>query len=86
MNDTRGHPPVPIELVKLRSATTTYLAIIHDIESWTQQAADVNRRIRPDYAGQLDGLRDELMTAQLPHDMGTPAAIARVVGELLGKA
>ena len=87
MNDTtRARPPVPTELLALRTATTTYLSMLADAESWAHQAADVNRIASRDYASQLDWLRDELRAARLAHESGTPAAIARVVAELLGEA
>ena len=76
---------VPIELLKLRSATTAYLDILADIEEWAQVAADVNRIIRPDFAAQLDRLRDQLTTAMLPDETGTPAGIGRVLAEMLGE-
>lgn len=76
----------PIELLKLRSANTAYLAILEEIEEWAQVAADVNRPTRPDFAAQLDRLRDQLTTAMLPDETGTPAGIDRVVGEMLGEA
>ena len=80
-----GHaaPPVPIELLQLRSATTVYLAMLRDVDQWAQQAADVNRRVRRQYAAELDGLRDELRFALMPREMGSVASIARVVAELL---
>ncbi len=76
---------VPIELLKLRSAVNAFQNMLRDVDSWAKQAADVNRVVNPDYAAQLDQLRDELRSALLAHEMGTPAAVARVVGELLGE-
>lgn len=78
-------PSVPLELLKLRSATTVYLAMLRDVDQWAEQAADVNRHVLPEYASLLDRLRDELRAAQSDHEMGTPAAMARVLGELLGE-
>lgn len=86
MNDTSARPPAPIELLTLRSATNTYLSVLADAESWAHQAADVNRVVQPDYAASLDWLRDELRTARNAHESGTPAAVARVVAELLAEA
>jgi hypothetical protein len=77
METTRA--PVPLELLKLRSATAAYVAIVRDLVPWAEQVADINRIIRPEYGNLLD----ELRAALLPHEMGTPAAIDRVVGELL---
>jgi hypothetical protein len=84
MNDTRT--PVPIELLKGRSATTAYLAVLRDLDTWAEQAADVNRVIVPQYADLLDRLRDEIRAALNDHEMGTPATISGVVAELLGEA
>ena len=81
----RYRPTRPTELLRLRSATTACLEVVRDLESWAHQTADVNRIVNPEFASQLDWLRDELRTAQLAHESGTPAAIARVVGELLGE-
>ncbi len=86
MDDTTTTPPRPAELLSLRSATTTYLDMLRDVAEWAEQAADVNRRIRPDYAARLEGLSDEIRTALLPREMGTPAAVGRIVAELLGEA
>lgn len=76
---------VPVELLRLRSATTVYLDILADVEEWAQAAADVNRIIRPGFAVQLDRLRDQLTTAMLPDETGTPAGIGRVLAEMLGE-
>ena len=76
----------PTELLTLRSATSTYLAMLKDAESWAHEASAVAKRHQPDLAGQLDWLHDELRAARQAHESGTPAAIARVVAELLGEA
>jgi len=83
MHDTPS--PVPIELLKLRSATTAYRNILRDMDAWAEQAADVNRLAVPEYARLLDRLRDELLAATNDHENGTPAALGRLVAELLGE-
>jgi hypothetical protein len=81
-DDTRP----PTELLTLRSATSTYLAMLGDVEQWAQQAADVNRLIRPDYAEQLDNLRVECQAAQEAMRTGSPAAVLFHLAPLLGEA
>ncbi len=85
MERTRPTTAVPIELLKMRSATTAYLAMLRDLELWAHQAADMNRLVQPHYAAQLDGLCDQVRTAMMAAEMGTPAAVGRVVAELLGE-
>src|SRR5262245_7281589 len=82
---SRMKPQVSVELLKLRSANTVYLAMLADADEWAEQAAAVNRRSEPEYAGQLDHLRDQIRDAQRPDESGTPAAIRRVLAELLGE-
>lgn len=87
MDSTRTtSTPPPRELITLRSATQTYLSMIRDCDQWAEQVADVNRIIRPDYAGHLDSLRDEFHEAMKDKEMGTPARIGLVVAEMLGEA
>lgn len=78
------HDP-PVELLKLRTALDAVLAYAREADQWAEQAADVNRIARPDYADLLDRLRDEIETAQNRSEMGTPATLAHLVGELLGE-
>ena len=80
-----GGPPVPIELLRLRSAVNVFRAMLRDVDIWAEQAADVNRLVQPDFAAQLDGLRDELRAAERAQEMGTPAALGRVLAEMLGE-
>lgn len=75
-----------MELLKLRSATTAYLAILSDLDTWAEQVADVNRVVVPEYAGLLDRLRDEIKVALQTREQGTPATMAAVAAELLGLA
>lgn len=84
METTR--PPVPLELLKLRSATTTYLAMLRDVDQWAEQAIDVNRIVNPKYAHRLDELRAQIRDAQINGCIGSPAAIGLVVAELLEDA
>lgn len=83
MNDTRRVPSVPVELLKLRSATNAFLQILSDVEVWAEQAADVAALRDPGYRSLLD----EILAAQrlFPRLNGTPAAIARICAELLGE-
>jgi hypothetical protein len=82
---SRSIPP-RVELVRLRTTITYALEVICDVEIYAEQAADVVRRIDPDYATGLDRLRDELKDAQLNGCIGSPAAILLRLGELLGGA
>lgn len=89
MDDTRPVPGFTLrELRILKDATAAYLAVLQDFDQWAEQAADVNRRVRPDFAAELDGLRDQVRAAMLTDlpPMGTPAVIARALSELLGVA
>lgn len=76
----------PLELIRLGMATATYLAMLAEADQWAEQAADVNRIANPDFAAGLDRLRDELRTARLAGEMGTPTSIGAVVAELLGES
>jgi hypothetical protein len=71
-----------LDLLRLRSATSAYLAIVHGVMPAAEQWADVNRLHEPTYGELLDQLR----VALLRHEMGTPAAVARVLSELLGES
>jgi hypothetical protein len=75
----------PVELLSLRSATTTYLAMLDDIDHWAEQVSDVNRFANPSFADGLDKLRGDLKSARQQHRIGTPASISRSIAELLGE-
>ncbi len=75
MNDrTRGRPPVPIELLRLRSATRAYMAILNDVlpavDSLGERAAELALTI------------DQALSREVA---GTPARIAFQLAELLGE-
>jgi len=74
--------PVPVELLSLRSATTTYLAMLRDVDQWAEQAADVNRVIRPDFADQLDDLRYRIREATKGAADGSVRSIAGAIDRL----
>jgi hypothetical protein len=78
--------PPARELLALRSASRTFLTMIEDAEQWAEQVSDLNRVVQPEYSALLDGLRDQLRVALRPSEMGTPAAIAAALAELLGEA
>ena len=81
MNDTVR--PAPLELLQLRSATATYVAMLRDVDAWAEQAIDVNRIVRPKYAHRLDELRAQLQDAQMNGCIGSPAAIRLALVALL---
>lgn len=86
MDDTRPVPGFTMrELRILRDATAAYVSVLRDFDQWVEQAADVNRLIRPDYAGSLDDLRDEVRSAIAARVVGTPHSIALAVAALLGE-
>ncbi|TMC03764.1 MAG: hypothetical protein E6J41_26560 [Chloroflexi bacterium] len=73
---------VPIELIRLRSATATYVAILYD----TLPALEALVEDEPD-AGPVARFRDTLEAALDAADApGTPAAILTTLGHLLGTA
>lgn len=80
-----SRPPPALELRQLFAATRHYLTALEEARHWTAIEVDVNRIVRPDYAGQLGALRGELRTALKRHEMGTPAGILRVLTELMGE-
>lgn len=70
----------PHDLLRLRSATAAYLAIVRELEPLLEQVADVNRLHMPAWAE----LHAELRGALREHTMGTPASIGRALARLLG--
>jgi len=86
MDDTRPLPGfVAREVRILRSATSAFIEVLKDFDAWAEQAADVNRLIRPDYAAKLAELRQQVRDAQLTGCIGSPAAIGLALAALLGE-
>lgn len=86
MHDTRRDPPVPLELLQFQTATRRYLAAIEEARTWAEIEADVNRIARPNYAGRLDELIDDLRVALDSLEQGTPARVSAIVATLVGLA
>jgi hypothetical protein len=75
VKDTRPTKRVPIELVKLRSATKAYLAILEDAKPGIVRLGDKGNFLSELCEG-----------ATKKTEWGTPAAIGMAVAELLGEA
>lgn len=79
-------PPQPPELLRFRTISDYYVESLRRLEEWAQIAAESDRNVVPEYADQLDRLRDEIRAGLNDHEMGTPAIIARVVAQLLNNS
>ena len=73
MHNTR--PPVPMDLLRLRSATRAYLAVLRAVQPTANRLGEV--------AGLLS---DHIDAALMDDQLGTPAGIAAAVAVLVGEA
>lgn len=76
--------PIALELRQLQTATRHFLAAVEEARAWAAMEADVWRLHRPNYAGRLDELRDDLRVALDSLEQGTPARIAAIGAALVG--